>query len=121
MYTLSQRAPFFLLLLLFWQGPALGLSLSGVVMDDEETVAGVEVMLTDASNNVVLDSVDTNRKGVFRFSVKPGIFNIGAFKNEYTVVWSRGVAVKDTDISIRIEITPKAFAEDPLSTSDDCE
>ncbi len=121
MSTLPHRTPFILLLLLFWLSPALGLTLSGVVMDDEETVADVEIMLTDASNNVVLDSVDTNRKGAFRFSVKPGIFNIGAFKNEYATVWTRGVAVTDTDISIRIEIMPKAFAEDPLSTSDDCE
>ncbi|MBL3527140.1 MAG: carboxypeptidase regulatory-like domain-containing protein [gamma proteobacterium endosymbiont of Lamellibrachia anaximandri] len=121
MSTMPQRTPFILLLLLFWQGPVLGFTLSGVVMDDEETVADVEIMLTDASNNVVLDSVYTNRKGAFRFSVKPGIFNIGAFKNEYAVVWTRGVAVKETDLSIRIEITPKAFAEDPLSTSDDCE
>ncbi|RLJ20487.1 hypothetical protein DJ031_05525 [bacterium endosymbiont of Escarpia laminata] len=121
MSTLLQQAPFFLLLLLFWQSPALGLTLSGVVIDDEETVAGVEIMLTDASNNVVLDSLYTNRKGAFRFSVKPGIFNVGAFKDEYAVNWSRGVAVKDTDISIRIEFTPEAFADDPLSVSDDCE
>ncbi len=102
--------------------PAHGTVLSGVVADVGEAVAKAEVMLVNANSNVILDSAYTNSRGAFRFAVKPGVFNIGTFKPDHATVWTKGVVVREADVSIRIELTPEAFAEDPSSSSEeDCD
>ncbi len=95
---------FALVFLWAWYGSARGTVLSGVVAEVGETVAKAEVMLVNASNNIVLGSAYTDSRGTFRFAVKPGVFNTGTFKPDHVTVWSQGVVVRDTDISIRIEL-----------------
>ncbi len=123
MRTLSATVVSFVLVFLWaWYGTARGTVLSGVVADVGEPVVKAEVMPVNASNDIVLGSDYTDYRGTFRFAVKPGVFNIGTFKPDHVIVWSKGVVVRDADISIRIELTPTAFVEDPSSSlEEDCD
>ncbi|MCU7928695.1 MAG: carboxypeptidase regulatory-like domain-containing protein [Candidatus Thiodiazotropha sp. (ex Dulcina madagascariensis)] len=107
--------------MLFWHGPILGVTLSGFVLEGATALSGVEIMLVNAHDGVIVNRDYTNKTGSFRFSVKPGVYDIGAFKHEYATGWNRGVSVKEANVSIQIELEPEAFSEEPLSTSGDCE
>lgn len=114
--------PFFLLSLWPWTGTVQGAVLSGVVVDVGEPVAKAEVMLVNGKNNAILDSAYTDAEGRFRFTVKPGVFNIGTFKSDHATAWRKGIVVQDVDVSVRIELTPNAFLEESSSLSEgDCE
>lgn len=108
-----------------WHLAAHGATLAGVVADEGEIVVGAEVILVNASNNVLLGSTYTDRGGAFTFAVDPGIFNVGIFRAEYSTAWSKNVKVGDTDVLLQIELTPEAFSESSSSatssSSDDCE
>lgn len=104
--------------------PARAAAISGVVAEAEgEPVAKAEVMLMNADNRVILRKDYTDSRGAFRFAVKPGVFKIGAFKPTYSTAWIEGVAVRDADVSIRVELEPEAFVEHPSLSPDeeDCE
>ena len=101
--------------------PAQGASLSGVVVEEGEPVVAAEVRLVDADSRVILRSVSTGAQGSFRFPVNPGIFELLVFKSEYADSWSRRIAVGEADVVRRIELVPRAFAEEEQTdTLDDC-
>jgi hypothetical protein len=112
------------ILLTSWHGAPFGATLSGSVQDESTTLADVEVMLVDAKNGVILNRAYTDESGKFSFAVSAGSYHIGAFRPEFAKVWQKKITIKDTDISVRIEMEPKAFSDDSSSdesSSDDCE
>ncbi|MEW8506465.1 MAG: carboxypeptidase-like regulatory domain-containing protein [Candidatus Thiodiazotropha sp.] len=109
-----------LLLTLCWQGSVLAVTLSGIVMEEATALADVEVMLVNKHNGVVVDRGYTDADGAFRFTVKPGIYDVGAFKFEYVTDWNRGISIQGENTSIEIELEPAAFSE-AAPSSVDCE
>ncbi|MCU7882742.1 MAG: carboxypeptidase-like regulatory domain-containing protein [Candidatus Thiodiazotropha sp. (ex Lucinoma annulata)] len=107
------------LLLLLWHELIFGATLSGIVHEASEALSDVEVMLVNAENGVVLHRAYTDKAGNFSFTVDTGSYNVGAFKHEYTNSWQKNISVKDSDVSVRIELVPEAFTGE--SSSDDCE
>jgi hypothetical protein len=108
--------------LLAWHSPTGAATLSGVVSEDDEPVHRAWMVLVDAESKIVLDRVYTDADGAFHFTVKPGTFNIGASKSEYTTAWVKGIAVQRDDVSIRMELVNEAFAEDQsASANGDCD
>ena len=96
--------------------------LHGVVLEEDEPVAMAEVMLMDASSNVLITRVETDGKGKYRFSVGPGVYNIRAFKEEYIYVWVKEIVIDGADAVVNIAMTPEAFAEKGSAPkSDDCD
>ncbi|MCU7916370.1 MAG: carboxypeptidase-like regulatory domain-containing protein [Candidatus Thiodiazotropha sp. (ex Gloverina cf. vestifex)] len=77
-------------------------------------------MLVNAESGVVLHRAYTDKAGEFSFTVDRGSYNVGTFKPEYANAWHKGIIV-DADVSIQIEMEPKAFSDDGESASDDCE
>ncbi|MCU7845755.1 MAG: carboxypeptidase-like regulatory domain-containing protein [Candidatus Thiodiazotropha sp. (ex Monitilora ramsayi)] len=108
------------LLLVCWHGTLFGATLSGVIQEVSEALSDVEVMLVNAQSGVVLNRAYTDKAGEFSFTVDRGTYNVGTFKPEYANAWRKGIVV-DKDVSIRIEIEPKAFSDDGEAASDDCE
>lgn len=107
------------LLLISWHGMLFGATLSGIVHEASEALSDVEVMLVNAENGVVLHRAYTEKAGNFSFTVDTGSYNVGAFKHEYANSWRKNVSVKDSDVSVQIELVPEAFTDEP--SSDDCE
>ena len=108
------------LLLVSWHGVVFSASLSGVVQETSEALSDVEVMLVSAKSGVVLHRAYTDTTGEFSFTVDIGSYNVGTFKPEYASAWQKGIVV-DADVSIRIEMEPKAFSDEGETASDDCE
>ena len=79
------------------------------------------MILVNAVNSVRLSSMYTDKHGSFRFPVEQGVFDIGAFKVEYAPVWTRGVEVIQSDVSVEIELVPAAFVDDYVEDSGDCD
>ena len=103
-------------------GSAHSAALSGVVTEEGVPLTRVEMLLVDAENNVVQDNAYSDANGGFSFSVEPGVFNLGAFRDGYAVNWRKGIEVGEADVSLQIELTPEAFAEEPdSSVSEDCD
>ncbi len=122
MQNVSGRLSCLVFLLLVCQLPAHGATLSGAVTEQGEPVAEAEVKLVDADNRVILRSTSTRADGTFRFTVKPGTYDILVFKTQYANAWTRGITVGEADVARQIELTPKAFLEnDDAGTSDDCD
>ena len=102
--------------------PAHGAMLAGIVTEEGEPVAEAEVKLVNSENRVVLRNVTTDAEGTFRFTVKPGVFDILVFKTQYANTWTKGISVGDGDVFQAIELIPKVFAGDEdTGTSDDCD
>ena len=113
--------PVFLAVLL-WGIPGYGFMLSGLVSEADEPVDNAEILLINAKNRVVLKSDYTDPNGAFRFSVKPGVYNVATYKADYATVKKKGVIVRDKDVVIRIELVPKAFVEDAEpNPEEDCD
>ncbi|MCM8856127.1 MAG: carboxypeptidase-like regulatory domain-containing protein [Candidatus Thiodiazotropha sp.] len=114
------RYPYPLFLLLTcWHGMLFGATLSGVVQEASEALSDVEVMLVSAESGVVLHRAYTDKTGEFSFTVDTGSYNIGAFKHEYANSWRKNIVVKESNVSVQIELVPEAFTDEP--SSDDCE
>lgn len=97
-------------------------SISGIVLDESDPVPMAEVMLVNADSNVLISSTVTNNNGGYRFIVKPGIYKLRLFKEDYASKWVENVSVSGEDVVRNIEITPAAFvSEQPAEASDDCE
>ncbi|HEX9802065.1 MAG TPA: carboxypeptidase-like regulatory domain-containing protein [Gammaproteobacteria bacterium] len=108
--------------LLAWHSPTGAATISGVVSEDDDPVPRARMVLVNAESKIVLDRVYTDVDGAFNFTVKPGTFNIGASKSEYTTGWVKGIAVQRDDVSIRMELVNEAFAEDQsASANGDCD
>ncbi len=122
MQNLPGRLFCLVFLVLAWHIPAHGATLSGVVTEEGEPVAEAEVKLVNADNRVILKNVSTGVEGSFRFTVKPGVFDILVFKAQYANAWTRGIMVGEADVFRQIDLIPKAFVgnEDSV-TSDDCD
>jgi len=122
MRSCLEKSGIFLLFLGAGLGSAHGAALSGVVTEEAVPLARVEVLLVNAGNNVVQENGYSDATGRFRFSVKPGVFNLGAFRSGYATNWTKGIRVGESDVSLNIELTPEAFAEeDDSSVSEDCD
>ncbi|WP_029134798.1 carboxypeptidase-like regulatory domain-containing protein [Sedimenticola selenatireducens] len=101
--------------------PLQAATLSGVVADEDERLAKVEIILVDADSRITLGSVYTGADGQFRFTVERGKFDVGAFKSGYVSRWTRGIGVGADDVAIEIGLVNEAFAEDHSgSAEDDC-
>ncbi|MCU7877210.1 MAG: carboxypeptidase-like regulatory domain-containing protein [Candidatus Thiodiazotropha sp. (ex Lucinoma borealis)] len=107
------------LLLISWHGMLFGATLSGIVQEATDPLSDVEVMLVNAESGVVLHRAYTDKTGEFSFAVDTGSYNVGAFKHEYANNWQKNISVKDSNVSVRIELEPEAFTDE--SSSDDCE
>ena len=114
---------FIILVLLFWNGSLFGSSLFlyGVVAEDDSPVPDVEVMLANQADGVILNRKYTDSSGKFRFPVRPGVYKVGAFKDDYSVEWRKDVLVDKVDVTLKMELQPEAFAEEHTSESDDCD
>ena len=122
MHNVSGRLSCLVFLLLICQLTARGATLAGAVTEQGEPVTEAEVKLVDADNRVILRNTTTRADGTFRFTVKPGTYDILVFKSQYANAWSRGVTVGEADVARQIELTPKAFLEnDEADTADDCD
>lgn len=97
-------------------------TLSGVVEEQGTAIAEAEIILVNADSSQIIRSLYSAADGSFRFTVAPGTYTIGAQKSGYTRVWHKGIAVGDNDVTLRIELIDKNFADGPPSTaSGDCE
>ena len=113
---------FLLFALVFGQIPVYAASITGKVLDEEEAIAMAEVMLINTANNVIVKSVNTDKSGLYRISVKSGNYKIGAFAENYATVWIEGIVVGDADLVLDIQMTPSAFVEgEQVPASDDCD
>lgn len=112
----------FFVLLGAGQGLAHGAALSGLVTEEGVPLSRVEVVLVNAANNVIQDNTYSDETGGFHFSVKQGVFNLGAFRSGYAGNWTKSILVREADVSVQIELTPEVFAEEPdASVSEDCD
>lgn len=122
MNTSLRALPCLLALTLLWHAPAQAATIDGIVAEQGKPVAGAELLLVNADTSQVIKSLYSAADGRFRFTVKSGNYNVGALKSGYTTVWNRGLAVKDSDITLSIELVDQAFADGPpKATSGDCE
>jgi uncharacterized membrane protein len=97
-------------------------SLSGVVLDEGEPVAMAEVILVDARNRAVLNEAFTNGQGHFRFAVQDGTYSLRISKEGYAFKTVKHLQLAGKDMSIKVELTLAAFADDASSgASDDCD
>lgn len=122
MRALFKAMPCLLALALPWHVPAQAATIDGIVAEQGKPVADAELMLVNADTSQIIKSLYSAADGRFRFSVKPGNYNVGALKSGYTMVWNKGIAIKHSDITLSIELVDQAFADGPLkTTSGDCE
>jgi hypothetical protein len=105
--------------LIAWHGTLISATLAGEVRDGATHLRDVEVMLVSGGNGVVVERSYTDDSGRFSFTVEEGAYHIGAFKHEYSNAWQRDLSVGNRDFTIRIEMEPKALADD--FSADDCE
>lgn len=119
MQAIVRHSYILFLLLISWHGMLFGATLSGTVHEASDALSDVEVMLVSAESGVVLHRAYTDKTGEFSFSVDTGSYNVGAFKHEYANSWRKDVSVKDSNVSVQIELVPEAFTDE--SSSDDCE
>lgn len=97
-------------------------TLSGVAEEQGQAVAEAEIMLVNADTSQLLKSIYSAADGSFRFTVAPGTYNLGAQKSGYTLVWKKGITVGASDVTLRIEMLDKAFADGPPKVAGgDCE
>lgn len=97
-------------------------ALSGVAEEQGQAVAEAEIMLVNADTSQIIKSIYSAADGSFRFAVAPGTYSIGAQKSGYTLVWRKGIAVGTDDVTLRIEMVDRNFADGPpKTTGDDCE
>jgi hypothetical protein len=109
-------------MLLCFSGTLLAETLSGRVSDSGEPLAGVEVTLIDAGNNVIVKTARTGVDGRYRLSVDAGAYKLRASKSEYSDVWVKDIAVNATDITIDIVMNPAVFDDETyVAPSDGCD
>ncbi|MEW8028050.1 MAG: carboxypeptidase regulatory-like domain-containing protein [Candidatus Thiodiazotropha sp.] len=110
-----------LLLYMSWHSSINSATLSGQVLEESTALSDVEVMLVNADSGVIKSRDYTDKNGAFQFTVKPGVYDVGAFKFDYTTGWNRGISVQQESTSIEIILEPAVFSEESSSSSDDCE
>lgn len=97
-------------------------TLAGVTEEQGQAIAEAEIMLVNADTSQIIKSIYSAADGSFRFTVAPGTYNIGARKAGYIPVWHKGIAIGDNDMSLRIEMVDKNFADSPAQATDgDCD
>ncbi|MEW8000870.1 MAG: carboxypeptidase-like regulatory domain-containing protein [Candidatus Thiodiazotropha endolucinida] len=110
-----------LLLCMSWHSSINSTTLSGRVLEESTALSDVEVMLVNTDSGVIENRDYTDKNGAFQFTVKPGVYDVGAFKFDYATVWNRGVTVQQDNTSIEIRLEPAAFSEESAPSADDCE
>jgi hypothetical protein len=110
-----------LLVLISVSGLVTAGSLVGHVTEDGNYLRDVEIKLISESDGVILQTTYSDLHGFFRFQVKPGVYSLAAYKDEYSPTRHRKLIITATDIKLSIEMVPEAFAENAVSQSDDCD
>ncbi|MCW8919779.1 MAG: carboxypeptidase regulatory-like domain-containing protein [Gammaproteobacteria bacterium] len=110
--------PWLLLTMLVCYGTAHAAVITVGVFEEDGPVAGAEITLVNADNNVILKRGHSAADGTFQFTVQPGHFNIGASKPSYIDQWTGGVMVQQEDISLRIKLVNEAFTQDKPAAGD---
>jgi uncharacterized GH25 family protein len=110
--------PWLLLAMLVCYAPAHAAAISGVVFEKDQPVAGAEITLVNADNNIILKKSHSAADGTFQFTVKPGRFNVGASKPSYSDWWTGGFVVQQDNVSLRIELVNEAFTQDKPAAGD---
>ncbi len=102
-------------------GLATAGSLVGHVTEDENYLRDVELKLISESDGVILSTTYSDLNGFFRFNVKPGVYSLAAYKDEYSPTRHRKLIITDNGIKLSIEMVPEAFADDAVTQADDCD
>lgn len=122
MRTLVKAMSYLLAPMLLWLAPAQAAIIVGTVAELGKSVTEAEITLVNADNSTIIKSVYSTADGSFRFTVKPGTYNVGVVKPGYVAVWNKGIAVNDSDVTLSIELVDKAFADGPpKAAGGDCE
>ncbi len=89
------------------------------VTDENEPVPMTEIILIDAKNSLITNNGFTNKLGIYRYSVKPGLYKVIVTKEEFSDVTIRDIKIKNSNINKTVELIPRAFDTDKEASSDD--
>jgi len=89
------------------------------VTDENEPVAMAEIILINAKTSLVTNNGLTNKSGIYRYSVKPGLYKVIVSKDEFSDITIKDIKIKNSNINKKVELIPQAFATDKKASSDD--
>lgn len=90
------------------------------VTDENAPVAMAEVILINSKTRNPVNSDFTNKSGIYRYSVKPGLYDVIVSKEQFSDITIKNIKVKKSNVKKNVELIPAAFSKEEDS-SDDCE
>lgn len=92
------------------------------VTDENEPVPMTEIVLIDSKTSLLINNGLTNKSGIYRYSVKPGLYKVIVSKDEFSDVTIKDIKIKNSNIKKIVELIPRAFdKEGKASSDDDCD
>lgn len=93
------------------------------VTDEGEPIAMAEILLLNSQTRELVNSDFTNKSGIYRYTVKQGVYDIKVLKVPFSDVTIKNIKVKNLAIKKNVKMVPQAFSSDtPAAESDeDCE
>ena len=90
------------------------------VTDETEPVPMAEIILADMKTRLIINTGFTNKSGVYRYSVKRGLYKVIVSKDTFSDVTIKDIKIKKSNIKKIVELIPQAFDTKDTS-SDDCD
>ena len=112
----------YILLLIMTFSPAITFAAEIIikVTDENEPVVMAEIILINSTTRNPINSDFTNKSGVYRYSVKPGIYDVIVSKETFSNVTIKNIDINKSNVKKNVALIPAAFSKEEDS-SDECE
>lgn len=85
-----------------------------IVIGNDEPVTKADIFLKNTTSHAIVNSDFTDRFGVYRYSVAPGLYEILVSKDGFSDLKISALRVMNADVEQLVELLPEVFSsEDP--------